>query len=127
MLVGEVWGTGLGDDEDGERVVLGIAGHDRDGHCEVTQVFPNFPAETAGIEAGDVILSINDTEVDSLVELSREILVHEPGDKVEIELRRGEKNLKKTVTLQAIENPLPGGVDPDEDAARDEETPEDKP
>jgi serine protease Do len=121
MLAGEVWGTGLGDDNVGERVVLGIAGHDSEGHCVVTQVFPNFPAEKAGIEPGDIILSIDNEKVDSLMELTLEILVHDPGDKVEIELRRGDKNLKKTVMLQAIDNPLPGSVDPDEDESRKEE------
>lgn len=126
MLAGEAWGTGLGDDEDGERVVLGIAGHDYDGHCLVTQVFPNFPAQQAGIEPGDVILSIDNEKVDSLIELTLEVLIHDPGDKVEIELRRGDKNLKKTVMLQAIENPLPGSVDPDEDESRDDESSEDE-
>lgn len=127
MLAGEAWGIGQGgDDEDGERVVLGIAGLDHEGRCLVTQVFPNFPAEKAGIEPGDIILSVNQKNVDSLIELTREILVHEPGDEVEIELRRGDKNLKKTVILQMIENPLPGSVDPIEEESRKEEAAEDE-
>jgi serine protease Do len=118
MLAGEVWGRGIGDDEeDGERMVLGIAGREVEDRCVVTQVFPGFPAEKAGIAVGDVIMSLEGEKIDSLVELTRLIVAKEPGDEVELKLLRGGKEMKLDVVLNVLNNPLPGSVDPEESGA----------
>ncbi len=114
MLAGEVWGRGIGDDDqDDERIVLGIAGREVENRCVVTQVFPGFPAEKAGIEVGDVIVSFDGEGIESLAELTRLVIAKEPGDKVELKFLRGAKEMKLDVVLNALGNRLPGSVDPD--------------
>jgi S1-C subfamily serine protease len=54
----------------------------------VTAVTPGGPADQAGINAGDVILAINDHYLFTIGELKQEIGHHEPGMKVSVRYRR---------------------------------------
>jgi Do/DeqQ family serine protease len=58
----------------------------------VAEVVPGSPAETAGLEPGDVILSVDGEEVRTAAELRNEIGLKRIGEEVELEiLRRGKK------------------------------------
>ncbi|MCF8111346.1 MAG: DegQ family serine endoprotease [Desulfobacteraceae bacterium] len=65
----------------------------------VTQVFDGDPAEKAGIEPNDIIVSVNGKKVDSPRELSRIIADIKPGEEAEIKLIRGGKTRTVDVTL----------------------------
>jgi putative serine protease PepD len=52
------------------------------GGAKVTEVDPNSPADEAGIQAGDLVKKIDDTDVQDGVELIVGIRTYEPGDKV---------------------------------------------
>ena len=58
----------------------------------VTDVYPNTPAESAGIERGDVILSINNKAVTSLRDLRVLIAQTAPGSKVKLKISRDGKD-----------------------------------
>lgn len=64
----------------------------------VTYVNENSAAEDAGIMSGDVIISINDTEVTNVSELQEMVARYRPGDEVSVTvLRGGEKHEVKAV------------------------------
>ncbi len=65
----------------------------------VTEVFPDNPAEKAGIEANDIILSVNDREVNSSRELSQLVAGLSVGDKAEIKVNRRGKIKTFTVKI----------------------------
>lgn len=113
MLAGEVWGSGYDQRSLGERVVLGIASREIAGRCVVTQVFPGFPADRAGIAVGDVIVSVDDEPIDSLSELNEMVIGKEPGDRVQIQVDRDDTKVSLRVRLRMLEDPLPGTLDPD--------------
>jgi PDZ domain-containing secreted protein len=66
---------------------------------EVTDVSKNSPAETAGLQEGDVILKVSDEKMDSPEALQKLIRSKRPGDVVRIQIKRGEKKQKINVTL----------------------------
>ncbi len=55
----------------------------------VQGVVPRGPAAKAGLEAGDVVVSLNGKEVDSASHLTREVALVAPGKKVEVVVLRG--------------------------------------
>lgn len=57
-------------------------------------------AESAGIEAGDVIVSVDDVDVNSSSRLLEIIAEKHPGDVIELGLIRNGKSVLKKVTLQ---------------------------
>lgn len=62
----------------------------------ITRVTPDSGADKAGLKRGDVIFSINGTEVKTLPELQEIINTFSPGDKVEVGyIRSGKRNLVK--------------------------------
>lgn len=66
----------------------------------IGEIMPNFPAEAAGIQAGDKILKVNGTEVSKWRETSEKIRVEALKDpEVKIEILRGEKNLSFNVNI----------------------------
>lgn len=69
------------------------------------------PAQEAGIEGGDVIVSLEDTEIRDLADLTATLRAFTPGDEVTLTLvRDGEE---RTVTATLSERPAdPGAVDP---------------
>ena len=66
----------------------------------VIVVTPGLPGEKAGLQAGDIITKIGDTEVSSGNELIAAKNEYEVGDKVELTVYRGGETLTVTVTLE---------------------------
>lgn len=65
----------------------------------VANVFPDDPADKAGVKQGDVILEVNGKPVADNSELLRKIATLKPGDKAHLVLWRGGKKIRRTVTL----------------------------
>lgn len=58
------------------------------------------PAKQAGMEAGDVIVSVNDNKIRSASELQEQISRYRPGDKVKIAVKRGNADKVFDITLK---------------------------
>jgi serine protease Do len=109
LAAGEVWGGRLPTDERGQvRPYLGMHVDGRGDGIRVTQVSPNTPAERAGIQTDDVILKFAGAEVASRAELIDELWTTEPGQRVEVEVKRGEETLKLRIVVGGVARPLPG-------------------
>ena len=65
--------------------------------CQIALVSPNSSAEAAGIEVNDIIKSINGVPVNTFQEVRFKIAQHDPGEKMKIQVLRG----NKTVNLEA--------------------------
>jgi serine protease Do len=72
----------------------------------VVGLAPGGPAEKAGIRQGDVIVRFAGRPVNGSEQLGEAILAREPGDRVEVEVVRGEGE-RRTVTAVLAVRPLP--------------------
>ena len=70
----------------------------------VAKVNNESAAEAAGIKEGDVIISVADVPVNTTSELTEQVGRHRPGDKINIELIRGEKKKTIAVILRGADN-----------------------
>ena len=61
---------------------------DSPGGALIAQVDPGSPASSAGLEPGDVVVSIDDTRVESASALANRIALKRPGDQVTLEIVR---------------------------------------
>lgn len=110
LAAGEMWGRGIGKrDYADAKPLLGAAGNRDGAPCRVSQVFPDSPAEEAGLRAGDVITKFDGIAVDNFTELAVHVGKRKPGDRVPIDIRRGEEFLRLHATLAALGRGLPGG------------------
>jgi serine protease Do len=77
----------------------------------VQQVVPKAPAAKAGLEAGDVILSLNGKPLDSSGSLTRGVALVAPGEKVTLGVRRrgADKSFTFAVAQRPDEEPVEGG------------------
>jgi len=64
----------------------------------VATVTPNSPAAKAGLKPGDVILSANGKPVNAVHDLPRQVASMPPGQKLELSLRRGGKEINLAAT-----------------------------
>ncbi|MFP4163415.1 MAG: Do family serine endopeptidase [Chitinispirillaceae bacterium] len=81
----------------------------------VSDVFRGQPAEKAGIQRGDVILSINDQPILSSNELRNVVAALTPGKKVPVEIMRNGKRMKLTLVItERTREKLPE-ADPEEE------------
>ena len=84
-----------GDDLDGDgAAALGIKGGAR-----VRTVADGSPAAAAGLEADDVIVTVDDTTVTSMSELVAALRQHDSGQKIRLRYLRNGKPTTTTVTL----------------------------
>ncbi len=65
----------------------------------IQEVSPDSAAEDAGLEAGDVIIQVNDSDIDNATDLRNAIGLKRSGEKVEIKIVRNNKELKKSAKL----------------------------
>jgi serine protease Do len=77
----------------------------------VSEVTSGTPAATAGIQAGDVITTVNGRNVLSSGDLVREVRQAEPGSTIDVRLTRNRKELAVKVTMpQRRQAPAAGTV-----------------
>ncbi len=66
----------------------------------ITNVVPGSMAYESGIEVGDIIIRIDDTEINGVRDLVKVINEHKVGDKVTIELFRGKDKIQIDTKLE---------------------------
>ncbi len=66
----------------------------------ITEVFPDEPADQAGIQKGDIIIAVNGEAVDSPRALSRKIANIKPGTDIELRIVRDGKKETITATVE---------------------------
>lgn len=88
-----------------------------DGGALVNAVVPDGPAEKAGLQAGDVITAIGDTKIREGHDLLRTVLRHGVGERLSLEVRRGDKT--KKLTLVTGERPSEDNPQANNQSARD--------
>lgn len=69
------------------------------------QIAIGSPADKAGLQRGDIILSIDDKEVNSVSEVRNDIAARKIGDKIKIRYDRDGKESTIEITLQEIPQP----------------------
>lgn len=108
LLTGRM--TGVPDEEDPEdsRPLVGISIRLQDGRCLVTQVFPNQPADEAGIKVGDILLKVNNQRVTSYTVLERIASKQEPFARIPFLILRGEEEKEVEVWLSRTNRFFPG-------------------
>ena len=96
---GETWGKlgGTGLAKGGP--FLGIQMETKDDRVIIKAVTAGSPAEKAGLKVDDLILKFEDREVDGPTALSKLIQMRKAGDRVTLEIRRGEENLTLKVEI----------------------------
>ena len=94
------------------RAFLGVMFNDIDGKLAeekglkdtrgvyVAEVVQDGPAQKAGVKAGDIVLAIDDTPINSSSELQEVIATKNSGEKVKISLIRDNKNVELNVVLK---------------------------
>jgi S1-C subfamily serine protease len=60
------------------------------------------PAERAGLQERDIITSVDGTAIDQSHSLTSLLSPHQPGDKVQLKVLRGDKTLNVSVTLEEL-------------------------
>jgi len=90
-------------DEAGSRAWLGVGVEEEtenpDGGARVSWVVPDSPAEEIGLRKGDIIVSVDGTQVYGPGGLTKRIRAREPGESVEIEIVRDGQHQGLTVEL----------------------------
>ena len=84
---------------------LGISGQAAEGDdigVVVAEVLPGSPAAEAGLEAGDVIISLGNEPMYDITELAAAIKLRRPGEIVELTIRRGGDLYVATAVLDAL-------------------------
>ena len=82
---------------------LGVGRTGESDDPRIGRVFPDSGAERAGIAVGDVLIKFDGTDISRYSQLPPLIERRKPGDEVEIEVRRGESQLKLKAKLGQIE------------------------
>ena len=72
----------------------------------VSEVMKGSPAERAGLEAGDIILKINNLEVEGIGQLRNTIAMITPGTKVELLIYRNGKEKPVTVSIAELSDTI---------------------
>jgi serine protease Do len=62
-------------------------------------VIDGGPADKAGLRDGDILVAIDGQPIDATHQLDVALLGHEPGDVIDLTVRRGDRTLHKDVTL----------------------------
>ena len=98
---------------------LGVYLSDKHDAAVITEVIPDSPAAKAGLQAGDVMLAVGDTETPTSENFVAAIQAGKPGDRVNIKLRRDGKEMTVVVKLgEPPSSTAEGGTKPPKDSVR---------
>jgi len=70
----------------------------------VQDITEDGAADEAGIQQGDVVIKIDDTEVKNVAELQDMVARHRPGDRIDVTYRRDGKTKTVTAKLKNLDN-----------------------
>ncbi|NQU26001.1 MAG: trypsin-like peptidase domain-containing protein, partial [Candidatus Nealsonbacteria bacterium] len=84
---------------------LGVVLKDGKGGAEADKVLPKSPAEKAGLKPNDLITHVNGKPTANIQEVIAAVRTYRIGDKVELTLKRKDKELKITATLGRVDSP----------------------
>ena len=94
-----------------EEPYLGISGYDREMTANVASeiyiskgiyvdsVDKNSPAEKSGIKSGDILLTIDDKDINTLCKMREILFTRSVGESVSVKLKRGDEILEMKVQL----------------------------
>jgi S1-C subfamily serine protease len=84
------------------RPWLGVAADELEGHVLITRVSPDGPADQAGLQPGDIILSVGDDAVSSQAEFYRKLWNRaKAGDEITLKVQQGRE--VNTVKVRSID------------------------
>jgi serine protease Do len=83
----------------GNAPFVGVVGDPEAKDCSIAEVYPGTPAAKAGIKQGDIILKFDGKDTPDFPALAGLVREKKPGDKVKIEIKRGEKTLTLTLAV----------------------------
>ncbi len=87
-----------------QKAYLGIRGRDATTQgCLITEVTVNGPAQTGGLQRGDIIRECDDEKVQSFADLVATLKTKKPDETVKFQILRGNRKLTKEVTLGGTE------------------------
>ncbi|MGI9241141.1 MAG: PDZ domain-containing protein, partial [Verrucomicrobiales bacterium] len=82
---------------------LGVTPEGNAGEIRLARVIDGMPAQKAGLEVGDIVISVDGSAVKNRVEFHRLIGGRSPGDKLEFKVRRGDEEKLLTAKLVSRE------------------------
>lgn len=92
--------------EEGHKVIrpyLGVHGRTVEGGAAVDRIDAGSPADASGLHEGDVIEAVDGERVSAWVDVLAEVEKREPGDTLELRVRRA--GTRGDVTVQLVERP----------------------
>ena len=99
LVKGEAWGS-----QPGVGPFIGVVGANDAKDARIAHVNPGGPADKAGIEPGDVITKFDGHTLTDFASLSRAVRDSDPGERVKVEVRRGDRTLQLEVTVGSRED-----------------------
>jgi len=81
------------------QAVVGVELDPNAKNARVHKVTPNLPAAKAGLKPGDVILSVGGEKTPTSTDVTRTLGKYKPGDKVALDISRGDKTMKLNAEL----------------------------
>lgn len=85
------------------RTMVGVRMSDETGEVVIDDVIDGLPAARAGVQVGDVVVSLGGKAIKSAAEFRAELKDRNPGDKVEIVVRREGAERTLALTLDAYD------------------------
>lgn len=88
---------------------LGVQLDQKEDIARIERVMPESAAARAGMEAGDVVLKINSQEIKGRQNLVETVRAFMPGERLELVVKRGDKEMSINVTLGNLATLFHGG------------------
>ena len=89
------------------RVYVGATGVNDPAGCRLTEVDENSPASRAGLKVDDVVLRVNGREIKVAATFRRWVDEAQPGDTLNLQVKRGEEVLSLKVKLETPQLKMP--------------------
>ncbi len=90
---------------------MGVQLDQKDDVARIEKVMPDSAAERAGVLNGDLVLKVNDKEVKGRQNLIETVRAFMPGERIDLLIKRGDKEMTLTVTLGNLAQLFHGGND----------------
>lgn len=78
---------------------LGVQLDQKDDVARIERVMPESAAERAGIQNGDLVLKVNSKDIKGRQNLIETVRGYMPGERIDVVVKRGDKEMTLTVTL----------------------------